>query len=262
MSNPAQAPNLGDLHDEQIVALLRSGAHAMLLSAYFGEQEYRELCQYAKLAATRARSARLHRLRLAGHHGLEARLRASARIANRVAPSGRDRERGHSRSRHTDRWQAHRVGRHAAGLSEAQTHARDRGLSSNLFSLRLAMRSIRTRPGAARSHDRERPARGHVGGAQHGRSRRTRGAHSGHAQRESAGWCSWARRTAVRLRLCKRCARSIQRCARLPPSINIIRPNSSPAKYFWRYPGFIKCCRRQSAAHWIYSTCDLGPMTI
>jgi pimeloyl-ACP methyl ester carboxylesterase len=54
MSNPAQAPNLGDLHDEQIVALLRSGAHAMLLSAYFGELEYRELCQYAKLAATRA----------------------------------------------------------------------------------------------------------------------------------------------------------------------------------------------------------------
>ena len=49
-----QPPNLGDLHDEQIVGLLRSGAHAMLLSAYFGEQEYRELCQYAKLAATRA----------------------------------------------------------------------------------------------------------------------------------------------------------------------------------------------------------------
>jgi pimeloyl-ACP methyl ester carboxylesterase len=53
MSTPAQ-PNLGDLQDEQIVALLRSGAHAMLLSAYFGEREYRELCQYAKLAATRA----------------------------------------------------------------------------------------------------------------------------------------------------------------------------------------------------------------
>jgi pimeloyl-ACP methyl ester carboxylesterase len=49
-----QPPNLGDLHDEQIVGLLRSGAHAMLLSAYFGEHEYRELCQYAKLAATRA----------------------------------------------------------------------------------------------------------------------------------------------------------------------------------------------------------------
>ena len=49
-----QPPNLGDLHDEQIVGLLRSGAHAMLLGAYFGEQEYRELCQYAKLAATRA----------------------------------------------------------------------------------------------------------------------------------------------------------------------------------------------------------------
>jgi pimeloyl-ACP methyl ester carboxylesterase len=54
MSAPKQPPNLGDLHDEQIVGLLRSGAHAMLLSAYFGEQEYRELCQYAKLAATRA----------------------------------------------------------------------------------------------------------------------------------------------------------------------------------------------------------------
>ncbi len=51
MSHPA--PNLGDLHDEQVVALLRSGAHATLLSAYFGEREYRELCQYAKLAATR-----------------------------------------------------------------------------------------------------------------------------------------------------------------------------------------------------------------
>jgi hypothetical protein len=51
-----QPPNLGDLHDEQIVGLLRSGAHGMLLSAYFGELEYRELCQYAKLAATRADS--------------------------------------------------------------------------------------------------------------------------------------------------------------------------------------------------------------
>jgi pimeloyl-ACP methyl ester carboxylesterase len=46
-------PNLGDLHDEQVVSLLRSGAHSLLLSAYFGETEYRELCQYAKLAATR-----------------------------------------------------------------------------------------------------------------------------------------------------------------------------------------------------------------
>jgi pimeloyl-ACP methyl ester carboxylesterase len=54
MSASPPLPNLGDLHDEQIVALLRSGAHAMLLSAYFGEQEYRELCHYAKLAATRA----------------------------------------------------------------------------------------------------------------------------------------------------------------------------------------------------------------
>ena len=54
MSAPTPMPNLGDLHDEQLVALLRSGAHPMLLSAYFGEQEYRELCQYAKLAATRA----------------------------------------------------------------------------------------------------------------------------------------------------------------------------------------------------------------
>ena len=44
---------MGDLHDDQIVALLRSGAHAALLIAYFGEPEYRELSQLAKLAATR-----------------------------------------------------------------------------------------------------------------------------------------------------------------------------------------------------------------
>ena len=46
-------PSIGDLHDDQIVALLRSGAHAALLSAYFGDGEYRELSQLAKLAATR-----------------------------------------------------------------------------------------------------------------------------------------------------------------------------------------------------------------
>lgn len=46
-------PSLGDLHDDQIVALLRSGAHAALLIAYFGEPEYRELAQLAKLASTR-----------------------------------------------------------------------------------------------------------------------------------------------------------------------------------------------------------------
>jgi pimeloyl-ACP methyl ester carboxylesterase len=46
-------PSIGDLHDDQIVALLRSGAHGALLMAYFGEPEYRELAQLAKLAATR-----------------------------------------------------------------------------------------------------------------------------------------------------------------------------------------------------------------
>jgi hypothetical protein len=49
----ASMPSIGDLHDDQIVALLRSGAHAALLMAYFGEREYRELSQLAKLAATR-----------------------------------------------------------------------------------------------------------------------------------------------------------------------------------------------------------------
>jgi pimeloyl-ACP methyl ester carboxylesterase len=49
-------PNPGDLHDEQVVGLLRTGAHSQLLSAYFGETEYRELCEYAKLAATRSNS--------------------------------------------------------------------------------------------------------------------------------------------------------------------------------------------------------------
>lgn len=46
----------GDLHDDQIVALLRTGAHPALLSAYFGEFEYRELSQLAKVAVTRRNS--------------------------------------------------------------------------------------------------------------------------------------------------------------------------------------------------------------
>ena len=41
------------LHDDQVIALLQSGAHAHLLIAYFGEAEYRELSHLAKLAATR-----------------------------------------------------------------------------------------------------------------------------------------------------------------------------------------------------------------
>ena len=49
----ASVPSLGDLHDDQLVALLRSGAHAALLIAYFGEPEYRELAHLAKLAVTR-----------------------------------------------------------------------------------------------------------------------------------------------------------------------------------------------------------------
>jgi pimeloyl-ACP methyl ester carboxylesterase len=49
----ASLPSIGDLHDDQIVALLRTGAHAALLMAYFGELEYRELAQLARLAATR-----------------------------------------------------------------------------------------------------------------------------------------------------------------------------------------------------------------
>lgn len=53
MSHASNVHSLGDLHDEQVVGLLRSGTHAALLSDYFGEREYRELCQYAKLAAAR-----------------------------------------------------------------------------------------------------------------------------------------------------------------------------------------------------------------
>ncbi|HEU4604234.1 MAG TPA: hypothetical protein VFS24_19820 [Steroidobacteraceae bacterium] len=43
----------GELHDEQVVALLRAGTHAHALSAFFGEREYRELSHLARLAATR-----------------------------------------------------------------------------------------------------------------------------------------------------------------------------------------------------------------
>jgi pimeloyl-ACP methyl ester carboxylesterase len=52
-----QAPALsspGDLHEDQVVALLRTGAHAALLSAYFGDVAYRELAHLAKIAATRS----------------------------------------------------------------------------------------------------------------------------------------------------------------------------------------------------------------
>src|SRR5690606_28191853 len=53
MSNAPALPSPADLPEDQIVALLRSGAHAALLSAYFGDVEYRELAQLAKIAATR-----------------------------------------------------------------------------------------------------------------------------------------------------------------------------------------------------------------
>lgn len=54
MTHAPAPPSPGDLHEDQVVALLRSGAHAALLSAYFGETEYRELAQLAKIAATRS----------------------------------------------------------------------------------------------------------------------------------------------------------------------------------------------------------------
>ena len=47
-------PSPDDLHEDQIVTLLRSGAHAALLIAYFGDVEYRELAQLARLAAIRS----------------------------------------------------------------------------------------------------------------------------------------------------------------------------------------------------------------
>lgn len=46
-------PSPSDLHEDQVIALLRTGAHAALLSAYFGDVAYRELAQLAKIAATR-----------------------------------------------------------------------------------------------------------------------------------------------------------------------------------------------------------------
>lgn len=49
-----ESPIAGDLHEDQITASLRSGAHAALLSAYFGEPEYHELSRLAKLAAAHA----------------------------------------------------------------------------------------------------------------------------------------------------------------------------------------------------------------
>lgn len=56
MSNSPVLPSPGDLHEDQVIALLRSGAHGALLSAYFGDVAYRELSQLAKIAATRSNS--------------------------------------------------------------------------------------------------------------------------------------------------------------------------------------------------------------
>lgn len=56
MSQQVHVPAPAHLHDDQVIALLRSGAHAQLLCAFFGETEYRELSHLAKLAATRART--------------------------------------------------------------------------------------------------------------------------------------------------------------------------------------------------------------
>lgn len=54
MSHPPAQPSPADLHEDQILSLLRSGAHGALLSAYFGDTAYRELSQLAKIAATRS----------------------------------------------------------------------------------------------------------------------------------------------------------------------------------------------------------------
>lgn len=56
MSQSTHLPAPAHLHDDQVIALLRSGAHAQLLCAFFGEAEYRELSHLAKLAATRKRT--------------------------------------------------------------------------------------------------------------------------------------------------------------------------------------------------------------
>jgi len=53
MSQAPALPSPSDLHEDQVVALLQTGAHAALLSAYFGETAYRELAHLAKIAATR-----------------------------------------------------------------------------------------------------------------------------------------------------------------------------------------------------------------
>ncbi len=55
MSTASSLPYVGDLHEEQITHLLRTGEHAALLIHYFGELHYRELSELARLTATRAR---------------------------------------------------------------------------------------------------------------------------------------------------------------------------------------------------------------
>lgn len=49
----AAVPSINSLHDDEVVAQLRSGENAAVLGAYFGEAEYRELRKLAQAAATR-----------------------------------------------------------------------------------------------------------------------------------------------------------------------------------------------------------------
>ncbi len=49
----AAVPSINSLHDDAVVAQLRSGENAAVLGAYFGETEYRELRKLAQAAASR-----------------------------------------------------------------------------------------------------------------------------------------------------------------------------------------------------------------
>src|SRR5690606_8119547 len=53
MTQASPSPSPAELQDDQLIALLRRGAHATLLSAYFGEQRYRDLTELARLAEPR-----------------------------------------------------------------------------------------------------------------------------------------------------------------------------------------------------------------
>ena len=95
----ASLPSIGDLHDDQIVALLRSGAHGTLLMAYFGELGTAS-CRSSRSSRSRVAIRAAARVRPARDHGIAPRHGCPPQLFAAVAASDGARERRADAARH------------------------------------------------------------------------------------------------------------------------------------------------------------------